>query len=207
SSIFILFMCLAASSAFHAKMRDPTAVKLSIYYEAECHQSRDFFNKQLWPHWADLEEGVKLELVPYGKANHTEYDGQWLFQCDHGESECLANKLHACVIKKLQTHPTKMIKCIKCLMTKKDQLSSLSDCLNEIFLKAETDKYWECLLSPETDELLVKHGDRTHKMFTHLDSTPKIVFNDKFRPRESYEAQKDFTKPICQYMKEICKKK
>lgn len=48
-------------------------------------------------------------------------DEQWVFGCEHGPEECITNKLHACVMKRLHSHKTKMLKVLKCLINKKDQ--------------------------------------------------------------------------------------
>lgn len=43
-------------------------VKISVYYEALCSDSRFFILKQLVPAYETIPEYIELDLVPYGKA-------------------------------------------------------------------------------------------------------------------------------------------
>lgn len=43
-------------------------IKVSVYYEALCSDSRNFIINQLAPAYEDLHEHIKLDFVPYGKA-------------------------------------------------------------------------------------------------------------------------------------------
>lgn len=47
-------------------------VKVSVYYEALCSDSRFFILKQLVPAYEAIPEYVELDLVPYGKAKVSE---------------------------------------------------------------------------------------------------------------------------------------
>lgn len=43
-------------------------VKISVYYEALCPDSKFFVKYQLLPVYEELQEYIILDLVPYGKA-------------------------------------------------------------------------------------------------------------------------------------------
>lgn len=43
-------------------------IKVSVYYEALCSDSRFFILKQLVPAYEAIPEFIELDLVPYGKA-------------------------------------------------------------------------------------------------------------------------------------------
>ncbi|KRT83745.1 hypothetical protein AMK59_3384, partial [Oryctes borbonicus] len=73
-------------------------IKVSIYYEALCSDSRNFIVNQLAPAYEDLHDEMFLDFIPYGKAKTHENDGKITFTCQHGPTECQANKIHACVI-------------------------------------------------------------------------------------------------------------
>lgn len=77
---------------------DPAKIIVSVYYEALCPDSRRFFVDQLLPAYELIPDSIELDLVPYGKANTKQTDGRINFSCQHGPTECLANKIHACVI-------------------------------------------------------------------------------------------------------------
>ncbi|XP_054276359.1 GILT-like protein 1 isoform X2 [Macrosteles quadrilineatus] len=207
----ILLLCVAASSAFHAAVRDSKTVKVTVFYEAMDPVFKDFINNQFSPHWEQIEEGIEIELVPFGKTNvsvEQEPEPHLEFVCTRGEEECIANKLHACVIKKMHAHKLKMVKVIKCLINKKDQMDGLPDCLDEIHIRPDAHKFIDCVNSPDTDYLVVNHGIRTQKMFPKkLDSLPKIVFNDLFNKRDHAQALTNFKKLICRIVFDLCEEK
>lgn len=48
-------------------------VKVSVYYEALCSDSRFFILKQLVPAYESIPDYIELDFVPYGKAEVSEY--------------------------------------------------------------------------------------------------------------------------------------
>lgn len=48
-------------------------IKVSVYYEALCSDSRFFILKQLVPAYETIPGFIKLDLVPYGKAKVRTY--------------------------------------------------------------------------------------------------------------------------------------
>uniref|UniRef100_A0A1E1VZX2 Gamma-interferon-inducible lysosomal thiol reductase n=1 Tax=Pectinophora gossypiella TaxID=13191 RepID=A0A1E1VZX2_PECGO len=76
-------------------------VKIRVYYEALCPDSKFFFMRHLAPVTEKLSDFIDVTLVPYGKATTKMKKGQYYFTCQHGEEECYANKIHACSIEAL----------------------------------------------------------------------------------------------------------
>mmetsp|Transcript_7166 Transcript_7166/g.20128 ORF Transcript_7166/g.20128 Transcript_7166/m.20128 type:complete len:275 (-) Transcript_7166:83-907(-) len=98
-----------ASSLAHS-MRDST-VNVSIYYESLCPQSLNLLNTTLRQVFSDsdLSSRISLRLVPFGNAQTIDSDHisdgyKWwhpnasfpVIICQHHETECLGNMIHAC---------------------------------------------------------------------------------------------------------------
>lgn len=135
-------------------------VKVRVYYEALCPDSKHFFMKHLWPVTEKLSEFVDVTLVPYGKASTNEEEGKYFFKCQHGEEECYANKIHACAIEAVG-NMTMAVKITDCMISDNmDADGALERCAK--LLKIEADPISNCANTPHGSALLKKHGDDTH---------------------------------------------
>lgn len=94
----------------------PLPVLVTVFYEALCPDSKYFITKQLLPTYKAAAHIMEVQLVPYGKVKwnifivfiffnqkidlkaHTTTDaeGKFIFDCQHGPTECQANMYHAC---------------------------------------------------------------------------------------------------------------
>jgi hypothetical protein len=71
-------------------------VKLGVYLESLCPDSRSFVNEQLTPTFNILSQIFDVDLVPFGNSEYT-YNTttkEVLFKCQHGFQECYGNKIH-----------------------------------------------------------------------------------------------------------------
>jgi len=81
-------------------------VKINVYYESLCPDSKAFITQQLGPVYQKFKKYLEVELRPYGNAKTTwqagrdpkKEGGRWGFECQHGKSECIGNLLHASLI-------------------------------------------------------------------------------------------------------------
>ena len=69
-------------------------VKVNVYIESKCPDSKNFVNEQLYPTYQTLKPIINLKLVPYGNADVTISRGGRLlsYECQHGPDECWGNK-------------------------------------------------------------------------------------------------------------------
>jgi interferon gamma-inducible protein 30 len=92
-------------------------IPVEIYYETQCPFCHVFLNTTLRLMWDDkkLRELIDLKLYPFGNAAYLTKEMVsrgyhfWhpqasypLLMCQHGESECLGNSIHACAMDVLQ---------------------------------------------------------------------------------------------------------
>ena len=74
-------------------------VKINVYYESLCPDSKEFITQQLGPVYQKFKKYLEVELIPYGNANTSwKFEESWGFECQHGDLECLGNLLHASLI-------------------------------------------------------------------------------------------------------------
>ncbi|CAH1394903.1 unnamed protein product [Nezara viridula] len=118
STMAVLFLLAALVGCVVARpsSENVTPVEVTLYYESLCYGCRMFVPNQLLPAYTDSKYRSlisKLTLVPYGWVwvkNATSHD----YNCQHGESECDGNRLHACAIKYIPDQVT-TLEYISCL--------------------------------------------------------------------------------------------
>ncbi|XP_069956198.1 gamma-interferon-inducible lysosomal thiol reductase [Cherax quadricarinatus] len=95
--ITLLLLGLTASPCLAEVTGEPGApVKVSVYYETLCPDSQRFITNQLYPVWLNLMDIMEIDINAYGKANDTEVDDGYVFECQHGPDECEGNIMMAC---------------------------------------------------------------------------------------------------------------
>jgi interferon gamma-inducible protein 30 len=95
------FATIAATIGAVAAYADDSKMKIDLYYESQCPACRaqvttNFMKAINTPGFVDMAD---ITLHPYGNARESAgTDGQWNFQCQHGEVECQWNLLEACAL-------------------------------------------------------------------------------------------------------------
>lgn len=175
-------------------------VVITVYYEALCPDSKSFFLKHLLPTVDKAARLISVSLVPYGKAKTNEDNfGNLSFSCQHGPTECQANKIHACAIMLLPE--TKLqVKYISCMISNNIYPHQIGErCARE--LSINWDSILECSQSKKGDMLLKRHGDKT------LAVRPKITFIPTVHLDELIGNQaailKDLFKEVCARFKRL----
>ncbi|XP_046975419.1 gamma-interferon-inducible lysosomal thiol reductase-like isoform X1 [Vanessa cardui] len=177
----ILFLCLCALlCGALAKNRKDDKVKIAVYYESLCPDSKKFITSQLAPVWRDFRGLVKVKLVPYGKSTHDKVNGKWQFNCHHGPDECYGNKIQSCILKDRNLQDTEKMELVICLMGQANPDKSLDTCLEQVKRQAESDKLKRCAAGDQGDALLAAYGDKSDAVQRPLAFVPTIVINEKF---------------------------
>ena len=87
--LLLAFFCLV-----FAYVNADDKVRLHLYFESKCPDSKEFVNDQLYPTYQKLNSIINLRLVPFGNANVSiSRGGRTLtYSCQHGPDECWGNK-------------------------------------------------------------------------------------------------------------------
>ena len=73
-------------------------VNFTLYYESLCGGCRDFIKTQYYPTFKLIGSIMNAHLVPYGNAVETQESGKWVYNCQHGEEECIGNLIETCAM-------------------------------------------------------------------------------------------------------------
>ncbi|CAH0561849.1 unnamed protein product [Brassicogethes aeneus] len=175
-------------------------VKITVYYEALCPDSKFFILHQLVPVYKNLLTSMILDLVPYGKAETFEEDGDYKFRCQHDAVECYANKIHSCVINKIK-EPYTQLQYIACMIDDNIRPDEVGQrCGNELNIPFEPIK--NCAKSKEGSLLLKSNGVRTHSLSPAVKFIPTIELNESQNIVPQSHILKDLIKAVCQLLKD-----
>ncbi|KAG8230959.1 hypothetical protein J437_LFUL003917 [Ladona fulva] len=173
-------------------------VKVTVFYEALCPDSRNFFIRQLLPSYEKAPHLLDVVLVPYGKAKTQLLPGEGRdegilhFSCQHGPVECQANKVHACAIKYVKKPD--ILKYITCMIsdnTSPEEIGrTCAMVLGIDWLPIQT-----CSTTLEGDILLRDYGEATHSLRPHVSFIPTVLL-DGNQDRQA-AILKDLFKEIC----------
>ncbi|KAJ8965022.1 hypothetical protein NQ314_004420 [Rhamnusium bicolor] len=158
------------------------SVKVSIYYEALCPDSKSFIARQLHPNYKEIANYVDLDLIPYGKAIHNKNNGKWEFSCQHGPPECRGNKYQSCIL------------------SLKNGAENDVQCARRFGLNIQ--KIRTCASSDIGEELLALNGDKTWKLEPTISFVPTIVYDDKFDQLSQDLSLMDFIAVVCRKLNE-----
>jgi len=172
---------------------DLKLVKLDVYYECLCPDSRYFVLHELLPTFEKVGSMMDIHLWPYGKASTKETKKGYEFSCQHGEQECIGNIYHACVDKKVED-PAKKLEIIKCMISDNyEPENSAKKCASEGGIDFE--EIQTCASGSEGQELHYQAGLKTEAL------NPKVSFIPTIEIDESQNSQKAILKNL---LKEVC---
>ncbi|XP_052745463.1 GILT-like protein 1 isoform X2 [Bicyclus anynana] len=192
--LLCVFACLCTAIA---KSKRDDKVKIAIYYESLCPDSKKLITTQLAPVWRDFRGLVKVKLVPYGKSTHDKVNGKWQFTCHHGPDECYGNKIQSCILKDRSLQDTEKMELVICLMGQAQPDKSLDTCLEQVKRQGESDKLKRCAGGEQGDSLLASYGDKTDTVQRPLNFVPTVVINEKFDQALQDESQTNLKAVIC----------
>nr|WIM01436.1 gamma-interferon-inducible lysosomal thiol reductase-like protein [Limnephilus flavicornis] len=197
--ILTVLLVVCAAGGILAKSKKNASsdkLKVAVYYEALCSDSKSFVIQQLYPAWQNLHDAIRVKLVPYGKAIHNKNkDGKWEFDCQHGPRECYGNKIQGCVLRSKELTDGQKFDLIRCLMADRNPDMALQQCAGVVNVDASAIE--SCANGTMGDEILASYGDKTHQLNFNLAFVPTVIFNEKFNQADQDAAMSDLKGVIC----------
>jgi hypothetical protein len=94
----MIYLFLLGLLAINASAKIASPVKVEVYIESMCPDSKAFILKQLNPTYSKLHSIIDLEILSFGDSNYTiinkteeQFDVE--FVCEHGPQECFGNQI------------------------------------------------------------------------------------------------------------------
>lgn len=176
-----------------------TPVNLTLYYESLCPDCRNFFQGQLYNMWTALGDDrlkvLNLELVPYGNAREQKIGDKWVFQCQHGNLECVGNMIDTCAINLLKNISV-YFPYIHCM-----EVSDLSptDAAKKCAIDQGIDvaPILNCADSDMGDQLEHMMAQKTDALNPPHKYVPWVTLNGVHTEKIEKEAEEDLLKLIC----------
>ncbi|XP_015379895.1 PREDICTED: gamma-interferon-inducible lysosomal thiol reductase-like [Diuraphis noxia] len=188
--IFVVALVTFATVSADRIKRAP--LKVSVYYESHCPDSRDFIMAQLHPYFCKVQQYLNLNLVPFGKA----YSSDQGFICQHGPKECRGNTIHNCVLKRIQDSKAQ-VEYVNCAMYDPDQPGHIEKtCVEGSGLNV--DQVQKCFTSSEGYEMMLKAEKETKAMTPGPLFVPTIVFDDEYNDDDQNQAFVNFESTLCE---------
>lgn len=168
----------------------PEKLKVEIFIESECKNSKKFIQDQIWKFYDEFKEKIDFDFVIFGKSKSFIKNSQIEFKCQHGPAECHNNMIMSCALNSIHDKNLQM-KFIACSMGYE---KTKIHCAEEIGISKE--KLRKCLSDGEGIELQLEAEKRTKKIVGKNGKIPSIVFDGKFDLSESFKSVVNFRKIV-----------
>ena len=187
-------------------------LKLAVYFESLCSDSRAFVLNQLVPAHAKLGAYLDLDLVPYGnvRVSTNESSGQTTYHCQHGEEECWGNRVEACAIAQSTTQKQGLA-FVSCLFNGSNWRAprvKAAPCATTVSLDWE--RIATCNSGGQGEQLIATNRVRTESLLPKKTFIPWITINGEHRADTQSNALGRLSEYLCtDYLSTVpeCKKK
>ncbi|XP_069985912.1 GILT-like protein 1 [Penaeus vannamei] len=196
-----IYLSLVSLFATAPAASEAAKVKVTVFYEALCPDSRNFITTQLYPVWNELKNITELDINAYGKAHEQGTGDESTLRCQHGPRECAANAMLTCA-KKYISDEQKLMDFTNCLMEKKRGILSATECARVAGVGL-TDVA-RCHHTAEGEALQREIGERQRQLDPSLYYVPWILINDDFTENQLTAAQANLREVICEVYEGEC---
>lgn len=168
--------------------QDGGKVKLGVYMESLCPDSKRFFLKQLVPTYRLIGNIIEPTIIPFG---HARVLGNNKMVCQHGKKECEGNRRMAC-IQSRSTSCKEQIETIACLFEAKD---SVEDCIKKNMPGSNYEDIETCTSSDESYKMMVEAEKETGR----VGYVPHLTVDGKYDHQIQEGAEFDLKNFICNH--------
>ncbi|KAH7646648.1 hypothetical protein HUG17_2186 [Dermatophagoides farinae] len=180
----------------------PSKVQIQFHYSAFDFEVANFIKiNKFYENYFHLEEIADIQIIPYGKSSIDDHK----LNCP-GEVECLATRIHACVVDTFSNNSThaaidgqlQVIKFIDCYFSKfvpnLDFASIAEGCVESIFHTDSWSSILNCAKSNQSIDSLKEYNDKfVSKLLPKIAYVPWITIQN----HHSYDAENHFIRTIC----------
>ncbi|XP_060900350.1 gamma-interferon-inducible lysosomal thiol reductase [Labrus mixtus] len=149
------------------------AVQVGLYYESLCPGCRLFLTEMLFPTWILLNEIMSVSLVPYGNAKEKPDGQKYIYECQHGEQECLGNMIETCLLNMTQM----AFPIIFCMESSTDVIKSAQSCAELYSPQLNWDMVMGCVKGDVGNQLMHQNALKTEALNPPHNYVPWITIN------------------------------
>ncbi|CAB3244422.1 unnamed protein product [Arctia plantaginis] len=177
----------------------PQKIQLTVYYESQCPDSKDFIVNELQPALTLLHNYLILKLIPFGKAKSID---NTYFECQHGPTECTGNMVQSCalhVMKESGANDRKMLDYVVCEMKTEAGTTRNLWCVKKA--RVNENLVTSCLSSRMGTELLLRNEDLTKLVSPTF--IPTITIDGIFDQGVQDSGIQDLIGTLCSYREDM----
>ncbi|KAJ8720156.1 hypothetical protein PYW07_012199 [Mythimna separata] len=171
----------------------PQKIFVTVYYESQCPDSKEFITNQLQPTINLLHKYLMLRLVPFGKARSINkgYNG---FECQHGPTECAGNLVQSCALDLMQgRNDVEKVSYVACEMQTEAGTRGDMECVMRA--SVPVDQVKACVTSEKGIMLQLEDEYLTNLVKPKF--IPTIIIGEVFNQQVQDSALEDFTGTLC----------
>ncbi|CAN7942076.1 unnamed protein product [Ixodes hexagonus] len=179
-------------------------VQLVVIYESLCPYSRRLVYSQLRPTYTKLAPYINLTLLPFGKARvRKTQDGQGhtitRISCQHGENECVGNKIETCVLRVVKETVT-AVQIIACMSENYSPHRAGEQCASAYGVE------WSLVdscVKTYGEEYELEVAETTWKYKKQVTRVPLVVMDGDQSNYVNYHAQNDMIVIVCREIRRL----
>ncbi|KAJ4936723.1 hypothetical protein JOQ06_001309 [Pogonophryne albipinna] len=122
-----------------------------------------------------VEEIMSVTLVPYGNAQEKNVGGKYVFECQHGEQECLGNMIETCLLN--MTDASAAYETIYCMESADDVISAAKSCVDLFSPELKWESIDSCVNGDKGNQLMHQNALKTQALNPPHKYVPWITIN------------------------------